>query len=96
MKNLKQPAFIVGLITILLFIIGIGARSYGYRMGDYITIGATVLGGITWVLSVINVISRHDLKPFQKRFWLIAVIAAPFIGGMLFFIMHQKANRLTT
>ncbi len=96
MKNLKQPAFIVGIISILLFIISVAAKSYGYRFSDYITIAATVLAGIAWIMSIINVITRHDLKPFQKRFWLIAVVAAPLIGGMLFFILHQKANRLTT
>jgi hypothetical protein len=42
------------------------------------------------------VINKNDLKPFQKRFWLIAVIAAPAIGGLLFYIMHQKAGRIIT
>ncbi|RPD48896.1 MULTISPECIES: PLDc N-terminal domain-containing protein [Chitinophagaceae] len=96
MKNLKQPAFIVGLLSILLFIVSVAVKSYGYRGSDYIIITATALAGITWIMSIINVSTRSDMKPFQKRFWLIAVVAAPLIGGMLFFILHQKANRLTT
>jgi hypothetical protein len=96
MKNTKHPAFIIGLVSIILFIIGAVIKSSGYRSGDYIVIGSVVLGGIHWIWSIIDVATRHDLKPFQKRFWLIAVVAAPAIGGMIFYIMHQKANRLTT
>ncbi|HEX2532717.1 MAG TPA: PLDc N-terminal domain-containing protein [Chitinophagaceae bacterium] len=96
MKNLKHPNFILGIFSILLVIIGVGVKAYGYHAGDWMVIAAVVLGGIHWIWGVIDVIARHDMKPFQKRFWLIAVIAAPAIGGLLFYIMHQRPNKLTT
>jgi hypothetical protein len=96
MKNAKHPAFIIGVVSIILFMIGAVVKSQGYRMGDWIVIASVALGGIHWIWSIIDVATRKDLKPFQKRFWLIAVVAAPAIGGMIFYIMHQKAGRLTT
>lgn len=71
-------------------------KSYGYRSGDYLFWVSVLLGGVHWVWSIFDVATRHDMKPFQKRFWLIIVVAAPAIGGMIFYIMHQKENRLTT
>ncbi len=96
MKNTKHPAFIIGVVSIILFIVGAVIKSQGYRAGDWVVISSVVLGGIHWIWSIIDVASRHDMKPFQKRFWLIAVVACPALGAMIFYIMHQKANRLTT
>lgn len=96
MKNLRHPAFITGILAVLFVIFAIGTKSYGYRIGSYIFIAAALCAGITWVWGIFNVVGRADMKPFQKRFWLIIVVAVPFIGAMLFFILHQKANRLTT
>jgi hypothetical protein len=96
MKNAKHPAFIIGIVSIILLIIGSVVKAGGYRMGTYIVFGAVALGAIHWIWSIIDVATRSDMKPFQKRFWLIAVVAAPAIGAMIFYIMHQKTNRLTT
>jgi hypothetical protein len=96
MKNLTHPAFILGLISIILLLIGIVLKANGFSSGDVIIIISIFLAGIFWIWSIIDVINKNDLKPFQKRFWLIVVIAAPAIGGMLFYIMHQKAGRIIT
>jgi hypothetical protein len=96
MKNLRNPAFLIGIISIIVTFFGIGTKAYGYRGGDYVLIAAAVLGGIAWIWSVIDVASKSDLKPFQRRFWLIAVIAAPVFGALLFYTMHQKAGKITT
>ena len=96
MKNMKHPSFLIGLFSILLLIVGVIAKNTGARGGDYIIIAAVIFGGIHWIWSIIDVATRSDMKPFQKRFWLIAVVAAPAIGGMLFYIMHQDRNKLVT
>lgn len=96
MKNMWHPAFIIGLISILFFIVGIGLKSYGYSGGDIVIIIGIILGGIEWIWSIIDVISRSDMKPFQKRFWLITVVAAPAIGGLLFYILHQRSGKIIT
>jgi hypothetical protein len=96
MKNLTHPAFILGVISIILLLIGIVIKANGFSAGDILIMISVLLAGIFWIWSIIDVINKNDLKPFQKRFWLIAVIAAPAVGGMLFYIMHQKAGRIIT
>ena len=96
MKNVKHPAFIIGIISALVLFVGIGIKVYGFGSGNYVIIAAAVLAFICWVWSIFDVVGRTDMKPFQKRFWLIIVIAAPAVGGMIFFSMHQKAGKITT
>jgi hypothetical protein len=96
MKNLTHPAFLLGIFSSLLLLIGIVLKANGFGSGDIVIIISVILAGIFWIWSIIDVINKNDLKPFQKRFWLIAVIAAPAIGGLLFYIMHQKAGRIIT
>lgn len=96
MKNTRHPNFIFGIIVILLVLIGIGLKANGYREGDYVLIGSTVLGAIHWIWAIIDVAGRADLKSFQKRFWLIAVIAVPAFGSLVFYVLHQEKDKITT
>ncbi len=96
MKNLKHPSFIVGIISILLLFVGIGLKSYGDRSGDIVIIASIVLGAIHWIWSVVDVFKRTDMKPNQRIFWIIGVICAPVMGGLLFYIMHQRSGRIVT
>ena len=96
MKNLKKPSFFIFLLAVILLFIGIGTKSYGYLGGTYILYAGFALLGIFWLWSIALVLSAADLKPFQKRFWMIAVIAVPVLGGLVFHFMHNKAGRITT
>jgi uncharacterized membrane protein len=97
MKNLRHPSFILAVISIIVFFIGIILKANRYHeAGDIVIISGIVLGGIHWIWSIIDVSSRHDLKPYQKTFWLIAVIACPVLGAMLFYSMHQARNKIVT
>ena len=85
MKNTTHPNFIFGIISIILVLIGIGFKANSYPLGNYILIGSTFLGAIHWIWAIIDVSGRpeEDLKAFQKRFWLIAVIAVPALGALV-------------
>ena len=98
MKNTRHPNFIFGIISIILVLIGIGFKANGYRFGDYVLIGSTALGAIHWIWAIIDVSGRseEDLKAFQKRFWLIAVIAVPALGALVFYVLHQTKGKITT
>ena len=96
MNNLKHPNFILGVISFVVLFIGIGMRANSYDSGTYVIIASVVLGAIHWIWSIVDVVNRGDMKPFQKRFWLIAVIAAPAIGSMLFYAMHQRSGKIIT
>lgn len=96
MKNLKSPAFIMALVGGLLLFIGIGLNAYGHRSGDiFIYIGAGI-AGLFWIWSIFKVATTSDLKDFQKRFWLIAVVAVPVMGALIYHVMHQKSGKIIT
>ncbi len=93
MKNTKHPSFIIGVVSIILFIVGAATKSFGYRFADYIVIFSVVLGGIHWIWSIIDVSKTDTLEGSQKVVWLIAVIAIP-LGGMIYYILHSKRNTI--
>jgi hypothetical protein len=94
MKNVTQPSFITFVIGAILVFIGIGLRANSSEAGSFLFYGGFLLMGVFWIWSIIKVISAPDMRPFQKRFWMIAVIAVPVLGGLLFHIMHQKAGKI--
>ena len=96
MKNTRHPNFIFGIFTILLVMIGIGLKANNYPSGDYVLIASTILGAIHWIWGIIDVVSRTDMKPFQKRFWLITVVAVPALGALLFYVLHQTKDKIIT
>jgi hypothetical protein len=96
MKSNKRPAIITFFIGVLLVFIGIGMKSYGAVSGDIILYIGFGLMGIFWIWSVVNVLSAPDMKPFQKRFWMIAVIAVPVLGGLVFHFMHRRAGKIVS
>lgn len=96
MKNLTRPSFLTFIAAVILVFIGVGMRSSGQRIADLFLYLGFALMGIFWIWSITMVLSAPDMKPFQKRFWMIAVIAVPVLGGLVFHIMHNKAGRITT
>ncbi len=96
MLNLRKPAFIFILIGLVLFFIGLYMLTEDEKTGSilmYIGLGMAV---IYWIWSVIDVLGADDLKPFQKKFWLIIVLIVPAFGGALFHVMHQRRKKIVT
>jgi len=96
MKNLRHPNFILSIVSAILLFIGIGMQANGYQGGYYVLGAGFLLAGVHWIWAIIDVISRSDMKAFQKRFWLIAVVAVPVFGAMVFYGMHQEKGKIVT
>ena len=96
MKNLKHPNFILSIISAIVLFMGIAMKSMGNRAGDAVIIVGGALAGIHWIWAIIDVIRRPDMKAYQKRFWLIAVIAVPVLGAMVFYGLHQERDKIVT
>jgi general stress protein CsbA len=96
MKNWLHPSFIIGVVSIILLFVGIGMKANGARSGDIIIFISVGLGAIHWIWSIIDVSNTSSLKGEKKTFWLIAVIAAPILGGMLYYTMHLRRNKIIT
>jgi len=89
-KNIKHPSFIIGLLSFVLFLLGVIIRGNGYVKGDFVILFSIILGGVHWIWSVRDVIKSYDLKPGSKIFWLIMVLLIPPVGGMVYYMMKRK------
>jgi predicted membrane channel-forming protein YqfA (hemolysin III family) len=96
MKNMKSPAFITFIVGALLVFTGIGMKANSAASGNIVLYIGFALMGLFWILSIVKVVTAPDMKPFQKRFWLISVVAVPVLGGLIFHIMHRKAGKIVS
>jgi predicted membrane channel-forming protein YqfA (hemolysin III family) len=69
-------------------------KSYGGAASNILFYVGMGLMGVFWIWSIVKVLSAPDMKPFQKRFWMISVIAVPVLGGLIFHIMHRKPGKI--
>ena len=96
MKNLRHPNFILAIISAIILFLAIGMKSSGNQAGDILIIIGAALAGIHWAWAIIDVINRDDMKNYQKRFWLIAVVAVPVFCAMVFYGLHQERDKIVT
>ena len=96
MKNLRHPNFILAIISALVLFVGILLRKNSFVEGDIVVIVGLALAGIHWLWAIIDVINRRDMKAYQKRFWLIIVVAVPVFGAMVFYGLHQEKDKIVT
>lgn len=95
MANTRHPNFYLGIIAVLLHIVAIGFRtSRNNQIADILSIGGFALMLVSWVWSIIEVQTTSTLQGSQRKFWRIGVVAIPFIGGMLYHMMHSKRNTI--
>lgn len=96
MKNVTQPSFLTFIVSAILMFIGIVLKANSVGTGNIILYLGFALMGVFWIWSIIKVVGAPDMRPFQKRFWMIAVIAVPVLGGLLFHIMHQRSGKIVS
>lgn len=96
MLNLRKPALLFNFIGVALFFTGLFMQQRESSGGEMMMYIGLSMGVIYWFWAIVDVARAEDLKPFQKKFWLIVVITVPAVGGTLFHIMHQSRNRIVT
>lgn len=90
-NTITHPAFILGILSYLLLLIGVVLRADEFWLGKYLLIAAPVLGFVHWVWSMVSVLRDPRLKGTESRVvWLLVVIILAPIGGMLYFVMKRK------
>ncbi len=95
MANIRHPNFILGLVAILMLVISIAFRNNRESgTGDILTIVTAGLMTISWIWSILEVVKTDTLEGGQKVLWTIAVVAVPFVGGMLYHWLHSKRNTI--
>lgn len=95
MANIKHPNFLLAVIAIIFGIVAIGLRSNRENAaGNTLSIISAGLALISWAWSIFEVQKTDTLQGSQKKFWLIAVIAIPMVGGMLYHLLHSKKDTI--
>lgn len=95
MANLRHPNFLLGIVAVLFHVIAIGMRANRNNYtGDVLTIIGAGLMLISWIWAIFEVQKTDSLEGSQKKFWLIVVIAIPFVGGILYHLLHSKRNTI--
>ena len=93
MHDIKHPNFILGIVTFILLIVGVGILANGYAAGDYVIGSSILLGAIHWIWSIVDVIKdfRTDTRSENNRIiWVILVILIPPVGGILYYAMSKN------
>jgi hypothetical protein len=95
MSTFNKTGLIIGISGTAIIILGLLLMRQ-YDFGIYILYAGLIVVGVVWVWSIWDVIIADDLRFYQKMFWLIITISVPVMGGFLFYILHQKRNRIVT
>ena len=89
--NMKHPNFILGLISYILFLIGIIMVSTGYEVGKAVVFAAVIMGALQWVGSLVDVSRDPALNDQHSRyFWFAIVLMIPPLAGMLYYMVDAK------
>lgn len=90
-QDMSHPAFIIGLVSYLLLLIGVVLKGNMVHWSNYVILSAFVFGAVHWVWAIVDVFSNQDLKGTPSRpMWLIVVIILAPLGGMLYYAMKHK------
>ncbi len=97
MKNLKKPAFILGLCSHIVFLAALMLMANNYPYASWVMYAGLGMGAIYWIWTIFEVANTgpEELKKYQKSFWLILVVAIPMFGAFLYHILHQQRRKIT-
>ena len=87
-----HPNFIMGLISYLALLTGVIMFANDIEAGKALIVGSIMLGGLHWLVSVINVSRDHLMKQNQGLwyFWFATVLIIPPMGGMIYYMVNNK------
>lgn len=46
---------------------------------------------ILWAVSILDIFSRRDLSGVSKALWLVVVVVFPFLGTLVYVVVHPPA-----
>jgi hypothetical protein len=94
MANAGKAPLALGILSLIVFFLGLALKTFEYKYSNYLIFGSFILGGIYWIWSIISLATADTLKAYQKTFWLIIVIAVPAFGAVIYQIVHQRRNKI--
>lgn len=95
-RNRLNPNFILGLISYIIFHLGIVLNAYDMVVGKNFMFASFLFGFIHWLVSLIHVWTDNKLKKKETKryFWLSVVIMIPPVAGMLYYLIEKSTTTL--
>lgn len=95
MKEFRNPVFDLGIISVILFIVGIFIFNTNQHYGYIVLFAGVALGAIFTIINMIEVARSKALKGQKKIAWFIVVALVPMIGGFMFYIFSRNNEKST-
>lgn len=82
----------MGLISYLALLTGVIMFANDIEAGKSLIVGSILLGGLHWLVSVVNVSRDQLMKKNQGLwyFWFATVLIIPPMGGMIYYMVNNK------
>ncbi|MDQ6755558.1 MAG: PLDc N-terminal domain-containing protein [Bacteroidota bacterium] len=93
MKEFRNPIFDLGIISIIIFLIGIFVLGTNTHYGYIILFTGVGLGIIFTFINIVGVVRTHTLKGERKIFWLMIVLLVPVLGSFIYYIFTKKNEK---
>jgi hypothetical protein len=45
---------------------------------------------LIWLLTLVDVVRRHDLRASSKALWILATLVVPVIGPIVYFVVRPE------
>jgi hypothetical protein len=96
MRVISKFPFLLGLMALLLLFLGVFLKPADDAFNPGLTVTGVVLAGIYWIWILVEISRATHLRYYQKMFWFIITISAPFFGAIIYQIMHQRRKKIVT
>ncbi|HYC28188.1 MAG TPA: hypothetical protein VEB42_05215 [Chitinophagaceae bacterium] len=95
-EHKTHPNFLAGLLSYLLFLVGVFLRYNNLSLGTTLIGIAIGIGAVHWVVAIIDVSTNSDLKKDGQSWylWVALIIMLPPVAGMLYYMVHKRKVRL--
>lgn len=93
MKEFRNPVFDLGIISVIIFMVGIFLLSSNTHYGTIVLFIGVGLGVIFTFINIVGIARTHTLKGEKKIFWLMIVVLVPVLGGFIYYIFTRKNEK---
>jgi len=90
MKVFEKFPFLMGLLASLFVLLSFIVKSPNSSVNQELAVMGILFGLTYWVWMIVNIRNAIRNSNDKRNFWLVFAITAPYIGAMLYQIVHER------
>ena len=90
MKVFEKFPFLMGLLATLFVILSFLVKSPNSYVNQELAVMGIMFGLTYWIWMIVKIRNAVRSSADKKSFWLVVAISAPYIGAMLYQIVHER------